>query len=842
MSGRVVVFYFQGIHTYFFKHEVVDDGLYLNGKYIFFNKIYLLEKGSAIRCPKIQTIHYSEIIGNFRHMRTYNDIKLTAHELQFNFKNSENGIKAFNFQGRSGQLIGVMGGSGVGKSTFLNILNGTLKPDSGKVLINGIDLYKNNDKLKGIIGFIPQDDFLVEELTVFENLYFNARFCFGGLPKNEILVIVDNLLKNLDLFEIHDLKVGTSLNKFISGGQRKRLNIGLELLREPYILFVDEPTSGLSSNDSEKIIDLLKQQTHKGKLVIINIHQPSSDIFKMLDNLLVLDKGGRPVYYGNAIDSLVYFKSAIQHVNSNESECIWCGNLNPEQILQIIETHEINEKGQHTGNRMIAPEEWYQLYLGTINEKISIDPVSKPIPKTNFNLPNKFVQFYLYLLRNIKSKFADTQYMVVNILEAPALAFILGFFTKYSAGESGKYIFSENLNIPVFLFMGIIVALFLGMMGSAEEIIKDAKLLKREAFLNLSRQSYLNSKVLYLFSVSAIQMFIYVVISNYILEIKGMNLSHWFVLFTTACFANLMGLNLSGGLKSLVAIYILIPLLLIPQILLNGVIVKFDKLNSFLRSEIYVPVVGDIMASRWAYEALSVEQFRNNKYEALFFNLEKVESDATYITNYLIPELLNRLGSCELNIGVPEKSVYLKQELQLLNQEFNSLAEHLQLSRFGDEDSLNIKLFNESVSNKAKQYLKHVRTISSKLLNMAIQDKDKQTQLIEKSVNGHSNLVLLKEKYFNSSLADQLLDKNEPEKIIEFNGRLYRKYEPVFNISDSRYGRAHFYSPYKKIFNSYIDTYWFNIVVIWLISLLLYTALAHNILEKTINYFILKYE
>ncbi len=114
--------------------------------------------------------------------------------------------------------------------------------------------------------------------------------------------------------------------------------------------------------------------------------------------------------------------------------------------------------------------------------------------------------------------------MVVNILEAPALAFILGFFTKYSAGESGKYIFSENLNIPVFLFMGIIVALFLGMMGSAEEIIKDAKLLKREAFLNLSRQSYLNSKVLYLFSVSAIQMFIYVVISNYILEIKGNDL------------------------------------------------------------------------------------------------------------------------------------------------------------------------------------------------------------------------------------------------------------------------------------------------------------------------------
>ena len=122
-------------------------------------------------------------------------------------------------------------------------------------------------------------------------------------------------------------------------------------------MFVDEPTSGLSSNDSEKVIDLLKQQTYKGKLVIINIHQPSSDIFKMFDSLLVLDKGGRPIYYGNTIDALVYFKSATQLLNANESECIWCGNLNPEQVLQIVESPEIDEKGFITGKRMVSPEE-----------------------------------------------------------------------------------------------------------------------------------------------------------------------------------------------------------------------------------------------------------------------------------------------------------------------------------------------------------------------------------------------------------------------------------------------------------------------------------------------------
>ncbi len=538
MSGSIAVFYLKSIQTYFFRHEEADDWLYINGKSVIFNRIYLLEKGSAIRCPKILTIHYSDIIGSFQHMKLMHEIQLSALNIEYSFKNSENGIKKFNFQGKSGQLIGIMGGSGVGKTTLLNLLNGTLKPDSGRVLINGIDIYENPDKVKGTIGFIPQDDFLVEELTVFDNLYFNARFCFSNLEEFEIIALVDKLLKDLDLTEIRNLKVGTPLNKFISGGQRKRLNIALELLREPYILFVDEPTSGLSSNDSEKVIDLLKQQTYKGKLVIINIHQPSSDIFKMFDGLLVLDKGGRPVYYGNTIDSLVYFKSATQLVNANESECIWCGNLNPEQVLQIIETKEIDEKGYNTGKRMVSPEDWYQLYLGTIDSNLNVVPIAKPVPKTSFSLPGKTIQFFLYSFRNIKCKIADKQYLFVNILEAPVLAFILGFITRYTTGQG--YLFSENPNIPAFLFMSVVVALFLGMMGSAEEIIRDAKLLKREAFLNLSKKSYLDSKVVYLFSVSAFQMFIYVVISHFILGIHGMIFSYWLILFSTSCMANMV--------------------------------------------------------------------------------------------------------------------------------------------------------------------------------------------------------------------------------------------------------------------------------------------------------------
>ena len=841
MSGSIVVFYLPGIQTYFFRHEEVDDWLYINGKSVLFNRIYLLEKGSAIRCPKIQTIHYSDIIGSFQHMKILHDIRLSALNIEYGFNNSDNGIKKLNFQGKSGQLIGIMGGSGVGKSTLLNILNGTLKPDKGRVLINGIDIYENPDKVKGTIGFIPQDDFLVEELTVFDNLYFNARFCFNDLADYEIVLIIDKLLKDLNLSDIRNLKVGTPLNKFISGGQRKRLNIALELLREPQVLFVDEPTSGLSSSDSEKVIELFKQQTYKGKLVIINIHQPSSDIFKMFDSLLVLDNGGRPVYYGNTIDSLVYFKSATQLLNADESECIWCGNLNPEQVLQIIETPEIDESGYVTGKRMISPEEWYQLYLNTIDTNLNINPITKAIPKTNFNLPGKIVQFFLYSFRNIKCKIADKQYLYINILEAPVLAFILGFITRYTTGQ-GAYIFNENQNIPAFLFMSVVVSLFLGMMGSAEEIIRDAKLLKREAFLNLSKQSYINAKIIYLFFVSAFQMLVYVLVSHLLLEIHGMFFSYWLILFSTACMANMLGLNLSAGLRSVVAIYILIPLLLIPQLLLSGVIVKFDKLQALLKSEIYVPVVGDLMTSRWAYEALALEQFRNNRYEKLFYDLEKAESDATYCTNYWIPELINRVGLVELYYGEPDKTAILSRQLSLIKSELKDLAGKLQISKFNDENLLDVKSINDSLISAVSKYIRHTRTISIKLLNRAIEAKDRKTLILETELKGHNNLVLLKEKYFNADLADQVLDKNESEKIIELKGKLYRKYEPAFNIPESKLGRAQFYAPYKRIGGFMIDTFWFNLIVIWIMSGLFYLTLTYNVLGKLLQYFILRLE
>src|ERR1022692_4397255 len=223
-----------------------------------------------------------------------------------------------------------MGGSGAGKSTLLNLLNGNDIPSSGQVLINGMDLHKEKEALEGVVGYVPQDDLLIEELTVYQNLFYNTKLCFAGYSDEKIAQLVKKLLLDLGLEETSYLRVGNPLKKTISGGQRKRLNIALELIREPSVLFVDEPTSGLSSRDSENIMDLLKELSLKGKLVFVVIHQPSSDIYKMFDKLLILDLGGYPIYYGNPIEALIYFKNAVKHVNANDAQCEVCGTVNPE--------------------------------------------------------------------------------------------------------------------------------------------------------------------------------------------------------------------------------------------------------------------------------------------------------------------------------------------------------------------------------------------------------------------------------------------------------------------------------------------------------------------------------
>ncbi|MCQ2974807.1 MAG: ATP-binding cassette domain-containing protein [Bacteroidales bacterium] len=842
LRGHLNIFRIKSTNLTFLKYKGEDD-LYLNSSPIVSGRTYLFGNGAVVKSPKINPIYYSDVVGKFIQSEQSAKIVFRAKDIEFHYANSDNGIHKFSFYEESGNLIGIMGGSGVGKSTLLNLLIGNYPLKGGKITINGYDFTAGHDYLKGVIGYVPQDDLLMEELTVFQNLYFNAKLCFSHYPENMIVKTVNKILLEMDLLEIKDLKVGDPLNKFISGGQRKRLNIALELIREPSVLIVDEPTSGLSSADSEMVMTLLKEQTIKGKLVIVNIHQPSSDIFKMFDKILVMDRGGYPAYYGNPLDAIMYFKKACNNVSANESECPVCGNVNPEQVLEMLEAKCVNEYGKLTRNRKISPKEWYGLYNENIAPKVeergnNMLNKQTQLPDSDFHVPGLFSQFKIFVQRNILSKLADRQYLLINLLESPLLAFLLAFFVKYFSGttnEPGTYIFANNENIPAYIFICVICAMFIGLTVSAEEIIRDLKILKRERFLNLSWSSYINSKVAVLFGISAIQTLSFALVGNFVLEIKGLNFQYWIILFSVSALANMIGLNISSGLKSVVNIYITIPFIIVPQLLFSGVLVNFGKMHKCVASSEYVPMVGDAMPTRWAFEALALSQFRDNEYFKNFYKVEQEISRNNYMSIFLIPNLEGRINSIKKSLKMGEEPQKLKDKINIV---YTMVSEMTTMSgeKFDKINDISVEKFNDNVAYYLNIFLDKVKSeCEDNQYNANIMRDKIFAEMVEK-YGGREKIYELQEKYHNKKLEEYVLNKNELEKVLESDGRLVQQKDPAYQIPRFRNGRAHFYAPVKRVGNLEIDTFVFNIMIMWIINIFFYITLRGEVLKKILNY------
>jgi ABC-type multidrug transport system ATPase subunit len=839
LEGQIMVLRIPSADTYVFRYYG-SMMLVLNGHRINPGRSYIWSLGSVVRNPKIGSIYFSWVRGRFIQASAEVKFVFTAEDIQFNYFNSKNGVKRFNLTEESGRLVGIIGGSGSGKSTLLNVLNGNLKPRKGSIRINGWDIHEHKEMVKGIIGYVPQDDTLIKELTVYENLYYNARLCFDGYTHEQIDEVVEDALIDFDLVEARDLNVGDAFTTFLSGGQRKRLNIALELIREPSILFVDEPTSGLSSADSEKIITLLKRQTLKGKLIIANIHQPSSDIFRMIDKLLVMDQGGMVVYYGHPISAITYFKQEAHYADAEETECLSCGNINSDEILRIIESREVDANGRLTRKRKTTPEEWYQRFLEKIDTqtKLIVREHDSSVPKNNFNIPDHFNQFRIFLKRDLLAKYYNKQYLMLLLLEAPILAFILAFFSKNFTYINGvpRYIFGENEVLPAFLFMAVIVALFLGLVISAEEIFKDRKILKREKFLNLSRSSYLFSKIYILFSISALQTFIFVLIANSMLGIDGMLFRYWVILFTASCWANMIGLNISSGFNSVVTIYILVPLILVPQLLLSGVVVDFSKMHNKIANDKAVPLIGDLMTSRWAYEALAVTQFKDNVYEKHFYEAECRAKNASYYRSYAIPGL-NEITSDTKELYENNADTFrYANDLMVLHSELTTICYDIGHKEPEFIDSLTPELYNPAMNLAIKDLLDKAFIIYRNRYNRAVNDRDKTYTDLVAELGGEDNFLRFKQKYYSKQLAAVVTNEKEIQQYTVHDGEMIPIKDAIYREPKGDSWRAHFYAPIKFCFRQRVDTFWFNLVFIWIFSGLLLALLYYDIIRKGITY------
>ncbi|MBX2901600.1 MAG: ATP-binding cassette domain-containing protein [Cyclobacteriaceae bacterium] len=843
LTGLIAILRLADIETYLIKYLGITP-LYLNSTPLKSRKIDVFATGSSIRGAKIDPIYYSDVVSKFLQEERGTNISFTAEHIFYHFKSGKAGLQNINIAESGGKLIGLMGASGSGKSTLLNVLNGSEKPSGGRVLINGIDIHKEPHRAEGVIGFIPQDDLLIEDLTVFENLYYSARLCFGNLSKEEIAERVEKVLVNLGLSETRNLKVGSPMQKTISGGQRKRLNIGLELLREPTILFVDEPTSGLSSRDSENIMDLLKELSLRGKMIFVVIHQPSSDIFKMFDTLIILDVGGFQIYYGNPTESVTYFQDIVNAANKIPGACPECGNINPEQVFNIIENRVVNEFGRFTHTRKVSPGQWYQYFKQKIKIPKIVE-VNDRLPVAQ-EIPGWLAQLKVFTIRDVLAKLANKQYLVVNLALAPVLAIFIAYFVKYYDAigtENPHYTFYHNTNVPVYFFMSVVVALFVGLIVSAEEIFRDRKILKRERYLNLSSSSYLISKVAILFFISAIQTLTFLMLGNWILEIPLTELRYWMVLFSCACFANMLGLNISSAFDSAVTIYILIPVLIIPQLLLSGVVISFDKFNPKVGTPNGIPLMGEVMASRWAFEALMVTQFKDNPLEERFYAYDKQAAEAEFKRVFYIPALESRLALLSNNRTRwrdRTETNPAKKALTLLRTELGAEVALIGTNRFTELERLEIGKFDSIVYHKVDTFLRILKNFYGIKLRKANHKRDSIKNLLVNSEAGDLYNVL-RQRYMNEAVAEMVENANDPNRIIEWKGELVQRYYPIYN--DHPRPRhyfdftANFYVPAKHFMGRMFDTLYFNILIIWFFTVVLYIALYYELLKKAIHSF-----
>ena len=818
-SANLIVFNYNG-----------TTKLELNGKPIYSQNIYVFSIGFFISAHNIKPIYYGKVLRAF--LQNSDDVvSIIAENITYTYPRSHHGIKNLSFYGRSGEMYGILGGSGVGKSTLIKLLSGNFKPNEGKVLINGNDITENPEEFKGIVGVLNQEECLVEELTVFENLYLSAKASMGDITDEDLVKLCKEKLYELELIDCQNNKIGYPDNRQLSGGQLKRLAIAIEIIRDPKILLVDEPTSGLSSADSEMVMNILKNIALRGKLVIINIHQPSSEIFKLFDGVLILDKGGIPIFIGHPIEAILHFKKETDRVDKHSSGCECCGAIRPEQIFDMVEERTIDELGQRGINRKISPDEWHQKYIEMV-KKLNFNIEKNQIPKPLTTLPKLRSQFKTFFYRNLLTKVRNIEFLVFALLLPPFLSVIVSLFLRFSfqtdLGTNG-YTLYLNPNIPSFLFLCILSSLFFGLIISCEDIIRDRRIISRESNLGLSLKCFYNSKVLFLLIVSAIQTFLFALPGVVILQVRDTFLPLWIILFIVSILGNLLGLILSSSLKSVVAIYILVPFLIIPQILFSGLVVPFDSLNPRFTSKQYVPIVGEIMPSRWASEALIVNFFMKNRYNKPLYVHNFKESELRFRLLFLIPEL-------------NELAIKLTENPNIISENDKNLLESgIKLLYDGSNNTQHLSLFDSWSNPKIYDIINLIedaKTTTAQSYSKAKHNRDKGIESIYPNTNeGRKRLNKTKDKYHNLAIENLVRSSNTPLPLVSLNYTYIQKSDPIYQISNSPYGRSHFFAPFKFMGSLLIETYWFNVGILLIMIFTCYSFFIYNLIASAFKRF-----
>ncbi|HZJ16239.1 MAG TPA: ATP-binding cassette domain-containing protein [Chthoniobacteraceae bacterium] len=611
-----------------------------------------IDTGQVLRCNFTERIIEEE-----RNIISSLELRDVTHK----FRRDQTGLDGINFSVRRGEMVCVMGASGSGKSTLLRCIAGQQLPTEGEVLLNGQSLYRNLPALKAFVAYIPQDDAFDDHLTIEENMQFAAAIRSPHLSGRDRARRIEGRLIELGLIERRGSVVGSPVKKRLSGGERKRLNIGLDMISGADVFLFDEPTSGLSSKDSEHVIEIIRSMAHN-KIVLVTIHQPNSKLFQMFSKALLLDKGGRLVFYGTPAEMLNYFAKAEheQHFGTELGGCPACGTTRPEFIFDVLETplrdlsgdviYEENTQGQLVPARRFSPDYWRDKYesfrllqdVKQVNLRKSAATSTEPLDRGALTLRKRqairwrdeWTQFRTLWRRAFISKLRNRGSLILTLLVPPVLAALIGWALYFTDDESGQYTFASAFHIPTYIFIALLLALFLALVNSVDDIIRDRVVLHRERNLDVRLGSYIAAKFGTLILFSAVQCALFTLVGNAILEISGMFWPYFFFMLITAASGTSLGLLISSLVADSKTAVICVPAVLIPQLIFGGALIKYEDMNKDLDAiysikrwifthpeaavrpredeKLTIPLISRLVATHYTYEALIVAQAKLN--------------------------------------------------------------------------------------------------------------------------------------------------------------------------------------------------------------------------------------
>ncbi|MCO4773554.1 MAG: ATP-binding cassette domain-containing protein [Deltaproteobacteria bacterium] len=495
-----------------------------------------------------------------------------------------------------GEMVAIMGPSGAGKTSLLSTLAGSTPPSSGHVLLDGLSFYKHHELFRRAVGYVPQEDVMHRSLTAEEVLFFQGRLSFPPeITDDELRARVARTLDRLELDEVADQIVGDEVRRGLSGGQRKRLNVAMELLGEPALLLLDEPTSGLDARAAMGLIRQCRRLAAEGRTVLMTLHQPRVEAFALFDKVLLLAKGGKVAYFGPPGGVADYFATRTNLPASTA--------VNPaDYALDALDPDEAKHRR--------SPSEWQQDYRRSKDREGNVTArrwaksrkdarkqarERKP-PKAGF-----LRQTAVLVRRQVRLTLRDRYGLAVQLAQAP----IIGVLSVLLFGRArfDPRFFKDDITPALFVLVA--AAVWFGCNNVCREIVGDRAVLARERRGALRPTAYLASKVVVGGVLVAAQVLALLAVLVPVLDLQGAGWALVGVPLLAGWCSMTMGLLISAVARTEVHAIGLVPLVILPQIMLSGVLLPVTGERASAASSL----LSNLAPLRWAYGAMLQTEF-----------------------------------------------------------------------------------------------------------------------------------------------------------------------------------------------------------------------------------------